>query len=161
MFEMIRISPEEAQRLFPKAVLWVTQMEQTCMEKGNPLPSQNRRDGERMGIREIAAVRVMILPEMPLPSDPELRQLCRQSNLIMPDTGGMTFGYGMVLKHGCFSRLLIAHELGHVLQYERFGGIEKFLAAYIPEVIFHPYYPNGPLEREADRLANGVCVNPS
>ena len=53
------------------------------------------------------------------------------------------------------------HELGHVLQYERFGGIESFLVAYIPEVIFPPYYPKGPLEQEAERLANTVCPNPA
>jgi hypothetical protein len=73
----------------------------------------------------------------------------------------MTFGHGLVLKAGHFNRHLIAHELGHVLQYERFGGIESFLVAYIPEVVFPPYYPKGPLEQEAERLANTVCPNPA
>ena len=67
---------------------------------------------------------------------------------------GITFGHGIVLKPGAYDRHLIAHELAHVMQYERFGGIEPFLVAYIPEVVFPPYYPNGPLEQEAERLAN-------
>jgi hypothetical protein len=28
--------------------------------------------------------------------------------------------------------------------------------AYVPEVVFPPYYPNGPMEREAKRLANAL-----
>jgi hypothetical protein len=71
----------------------------------------------------------------------------------------MTFGHAIVLKAESYDRHLIAHELGHVLQYERFGGIEPFLKAYIPELVDPPYYPNGPLEQEAERLANSVCPN--
>jgi predicted SprT family Zn-dependent metalloprotease len=44
---------------------------------------------------------------------------------------------------------LIAHELVHVRQYERVGGIEPFLKEYVKEVVFPPEYPNGPLEQEA------------
>jgi hypothetical protein len=36
----------------PKAVQWVTQMEQTSMEIGQPLLPQNWRDGETIGIRD-------------------------------------------------------------------------------------------------------------
>ena len=158
---MLMITSADVQRNIPKAVQWVTQMEQACMEIGQPLLPQNRQDGEAIGIRELAAVRVMVLNEIPLPSDLELRRLALQSSLITPTTAGMTFGHGLVLKAGHFNRHLIAHELGHVLQYERFGGIESFLVAYIPEVVFPPYYPKGPLEQEAERLANTVCPNPA
>jgi hypothetical protein len=130
------ITSADVERNMPKAVQWVTQMEQTCMEIGQPLLPQNWRDGETIGIRELAAVRVMVLNEIPLPSDPELRQLAAQSKLITPTTAGMTFGHGIVLKAGHYNRHLIAHELVHVMQYERFGGIEPFLVAYISEVPF-------------------------
>jgi Domain of unknown function (DUF4157) len=155
------ITSEDVERNMPKAVQWVTQIEQTCMEIGRPLLPQNWRDGETIGIRELAAVRVMVLNEIPLPSDPELRQLAAQSKLVTPTTAGMTFGHGIVLKAGHYNRHLIAHELVHVMQYERFGGIEPFLVAYISEVLFPPYYPNGPLEQEAERLANTVCPIPA
>ena len=49
----------------------------------------------------------------------------------------------------------------HVMQYERFGGIEAFLKEYVKEVAFDPGYPHGPLEREARRLAEGTVKNPS
>ncbi len=156
---MLMITTEDVQRIFPKAVRWVTQMEQTCMRSGNPLLPQNRLDGETIGIRELASVRVMVSNEMPLPSDAELRQFGAQSNLMTPATAGMTFGYGIIVRDGYYNRHLIAHELCHVLQYERFGGIEPFLMAYVTEIIFPPYYPNGPLEREAERLANKLWPN--
>jgi hypothetical protein len=154
------MTSEDLGRLLPQAAQWVAKLEQACMEIGQPLLPQNRRDGEMIGIRDLAAVRVMVLEEMPLPDDLELRKLAAEKNLITAKTEGMTFGHGLVLKNGFITRHLIAHELVHVLQYERFGGIEPFLAAYVPEVVSPPYYPNGPLELEAERIANIVCLNP-
>ena len=55
---------------------------------------------------------------------------------------------------------MIAHELVHVMQYERFGGIEAFLKDYVKEVAFPPGYPYGPLEREAESIAHSVSQNP-
>jgi hypothetical protein len=49
---------------------------------------------------------------------------------------------------GAVDRRLVVHELVHVMQYERFGGIETFLKEYVQEVVFDPGYPHGPLEEE-------------
>jgi hypothetical protein len=73
----------------------------------------------------------------------------------------MTFGPGILLKNGAVVRRLVVHELVHVMQYERFGGIEAFLKEYVKEVAFDPGYPHGPLEQEAERLVDGVIKNPS
>ena len=64
-----------------------------------------------------------------------------------------------IQRNDAYSRHLIAHELVHVLQYERFGGIEPYLKAYVPEIVSPPYYPNGPLEQEARRVADAVCAD--
>jgi hypothetical protein len=66
-----------------------------------------------------------------------------------------------VLKKGLYDRRLIAHELTHVMQYERFGGTEAFLKEYVKEVAFPPGYPHGPLESEAAQMADRICQNPS
>jgi hypothetical protein len=50
----VLITLEEVQRNLPKAVQWVTQMQHTCMEIGEPLLPQNRRDAETIGIQELA-----------------------------------------------------------------------------------------------------------
>ena len=97
-----------------------------------------------------------MLSAIPLPNAPGLRQLALQTGLISEATRGMTFGHGIVLKNGAVDRRLIAHELVHVMQYERFGSTEAFLGEYVKEIAFPPYYPNGPLELEAERLAESI-----
>jgi hypothetical protein len=64
---------------------------------------------------------------MPVPDDSGLRQYFEQIGIA---PRGMTFGHGIVIKDGYFARHLIAHELVHILQYERLGGIGPFLAAF-------------------------------
>ena len=151
------ITSEEVNRNFPKLVEWVTQNERICMETGEQLSSEGARDAQAMGVEKIDTVRILVQGEISLPSDPELLQLFLKSGL--GAVTGMTFGHGIFAKAGAYGRHLIAHELGHVLQYERFGGIEPFLVAYVPEVVSPPYYPNGPLELEAERIANTICLN--
>jgi len=150
------IMPEDLERLLPKAVQWVTQIEQACMEIGHQLSPQSKRDARTIGVQQIDLVRVMVLNETPLPTDRDLRKFILQTAIC--SNKGIAFGHGIVLKTGAYYRRLIAHKLAHVMQYERFGGIEPFLVAYIPES-FPPHYPNGPLEQEAEQLAKAVCCS--
>jgi uncharacterized protein DUF4157 len=150
------ITPETVAQYFPKAVQWANEMEKDILERGQRLSPQSRKDAEGIGIQRIDDVRIAIVDRIPLPNDPGLKQLVLETGLITDETAGMTFGHGIVLKNGSYDRRLIAHELSHVMQYERFGGIEAFLKEYVKEVAFPPWYPNGPLEREAERAAD--CV---
>ena len=150
------ITPHIVAQYFPKAVQWATEMEKAILERGQRLPPQSRKDAEAIGIQRADDVRVVVMERIPLPNDPGLKQLAIETGLITDRTVGMTFGHGIVLRNGSYDRRLIAHELGHVMQYEKFGTIETFLREYVKEVAFPPGYPNGPLEREADRLAEIV-----
>ena len=141
------ITSQDVQQNIPKAVQWVTQIEQTCMEIGHQLSPQSKRDARAIGVQQIDLVRVMVLDETPLPTDRDLRKFILQTAIC-----------SIVLETGAYYRRLIAHKLAHVMQYERFGGIEPFLVGYIPES-FPPHYPNGPLEREAEQLAKTVCCS--
>ena len=154
------ITPEIVEQYFPKAVQWVTEMEKAILERGQALLPQSRKDAEAIGIRRIDDVRIAVFRAIPLPNDPGLRQLAQETGLISDSTAGMTFGHGIALKNGAFDRRLIAHELSHVMQYERSGGIEAFLKDYVKEIAFPPGYPNGPLEREAELIAHSVLQNP-
>jgi hypothetical protein len=154
------IAPEIVARYFPIAVQWVTEMEKVVLDRGQRLTPENRRDAEAIGIQRIDDVRVVALDTIPLPNDPGLRHLAVETGMITDRTDGITFGHGIVLKKGHRDRRLMAHELVHVMQYEKFGGIEAFLKDYVKEVAFPPGYPNGPLEREANRLADRVRQNP-
>jgi hypothetical protein len=145
------ITPDELKRNFAKLVEWVTQRERVCMEIGEQLSPTGAQDALALGVAQVDAVRILVQGEISLPDDPELRQLFLKGGL--GALTGLTCGHGIFIKAGSYGRRLIAHELVHVLQYESFGGIEPFLVAYVPEVISPPYYPNGTLEREAERIA--------
>ena len=155
------ITPEIVEQFFPKAVQWVTEMEKAILQSGHRLSPEHRKVAEAIGVRQLDDVRILTFENIPLPSDPGLSQLATETGLITGRTVGMTFGHGILLKNGAVDRRLVAHELVHVMQYERFGGIEAFLKEYVREVAFDPGYPHGPLEQEPERLADGVIKNPS
>jgi len=68
-------------------------------------------------------------------------------------TAGITLHYGILIREDCWGdRRLVVHELAHVAQYERLGGIGPFLRAYLRECLLEGY-PNGALEREAIEVA--------
>jgi hypothetical protein len=121
------ISPEIVTQFFPIAVHWVSEMEEAVLESGQRLSPQSRKDAEAIGVRRPDDVRIIGLDAIPLPSDPGLRQLAVETGLLTDRTIGMTFGHGIVIRNGSHGRGLIAHELTHVMQYERFGGIDGFL----------------------------------
>ena len=152
------ITPEIIEENLPKVVRWVTEMEKTILQDGQPLSPQNRRDAEEIGVHRIDDVRVIVLDSIPRPGDATLRQLAEEAGLIIDGSDGMTFGHGIVIKSGSNDRKVIAHELVHVRQNETLGGIEPFLKEYVKEVVFPPGYPNGPLEQEAIMLAAYVTA---
>ncbi|HEY3332980.1 MAG TPA: hypothetical protein VGK19_23305 [Capsulimonadaceae bacterium] len=51
---------------------------------------------------------------------------------------------------------LVAHELAHVAQYERLGGVGPFLKEYISQCI-QIGYDNAPLEVEARAVSSRYC----
>jgi hypothetical protein len=151
------ISPEIVTQFFPIAVRWVSEMEKAILESGEQLSPQSKKDAEAIGVRRTGDVRIIGLDAIPPPNDPGLRQLAVQTGLLTDSTIGMTFGHGIVIKNGSHSRGLVAHELAHVMQYEKLGGIEAFLKEYIKEVAFPPGYPHGPLEQQAVQIADRIC----
>ena len=132
------ISPEIVRQFFPIAARWVSEMEKAILESGQQLSPQSKKDAEAIGVRRTDDVRIIGLDTLPLPSDPGLRQLAVQTGLLTDRTIGMTFGHGIVIKNGSHGRGLIAHELAHVMQYEKLGGIEAFLKDYIKGSRFSP-----------------------
>jgi hypothetical protein len=154
------ISSETVTQFFPIAARWVSEMEKAILESGQQLSPQGKKDAAAIGVRRTDDVRIIVVDAIPLPRDSGLLQLAVQSELITDRTIGMTFGHGIVIKNGSQDRRLIAHELAHVMQYERFGGIDAFLKDYIKEVAFPPGYPHGPLEQEAAQIADRICRSP-
>ena len=60
---MLMITSEDVQRNIPKAMRWVTQSEQACMEIGQQLSPQRKRDAQAIGVQQIGVVRIMLSNE--------------------------------------------------------------------------------------------------
>jgi hypothetical protein len=101
-------------------------------------------------------VRILSVPRIPLPSHPRVKHLANQVGLLNADTGGLTAGYGVIVRLDCARNLrLLAHEFVHVAQYERLGR-EGFLQEYIQQIAAHGYL-NAPFEQEAEAKAIKAC----
>ncbi|TAG06683.1 MAG: hypothetical protein EAZ42_13505, partial [Verrucomicrobia bacterium] len=86
---------------------------------------------------------------IPLPKNTFLRVAGRAAGILSKTSTGMALGYGILVREDFVSdRNLIAHELVHTAQYERFAGIKEFLAEYLSECINYGYL-EAPLEQEA------------
>lgn len=137
---------------------WACRRERTICCEGTPLTAYQRELARVAGVVHGDAVRVSLAEEIPVPLPLVLRRIATRVGLISPYLAGMTLGHGIVLRSDCRddTRLLL-HELTHVAQVERLGGIASFMRAYVRECVW-PGYPHGPLEREA-RAAESRVVS--
>lgn len=144
--------------MLPRAAAWAQEQEQFMLS--NPaslvLISQGQDIARRAGVTRPEAVRLLGVPEIPLPEGADLRQAAVAFGLLTPGTAGLTIGHGIFIRQDCLhDAKLIAHELMHVAQYERHGSIPAFLQQYLNEVNQYGY-PANPMEQEAVAFAESV-----
>jgi len=151
------ITLEQFEFLLPLACEWAAAQEQHILAAGAPLSHRAFADAERIGVSEPQRVRILYVPEIPIPEHPALRNVAKQTQLISPLTGGLTLRYGIFIRQDCAcSRAMIVHELGHTAQYERLGGFEPFLRQYLFECLSIGY-PEAPMEQEVISLTTLIC----
>jgi hypothetical protein len=139
--------------LFPLAVEWATGRERLILERGVGLTPDEVKAAQAIGLRNTDQVRLLPVTRIPRPEDPRLRAACDAINFLNTETRGLTLGYGIFIREDCGRDPdLVAHELVHTAQYERFGGIEPFLQRYLTECLTVGY-ENSPLEQEARKTA--------
>ena len=142
--------------IFPLAVEWAMAQERFIIENGVALNPEEVKDAIAVEVQNAGEVRLMAVGAIPRPDHPELRAACDALNFLTPATRGLTLGHGIFIRQDCWrDRDLIAHELVHTAQYERFGGIEPFLRQYLTECLTVGY-ENSPLEQEAVRAATAL-----
>jgi len=135
---------------------WIACLEKEAQESGRALTPIEFNLAQRVGVAHPEEVRVLSVPRIPLPSHPRVKQLARRTGLLNADTGGLTVGYGVIVRRDCANNLrLLAHEFVHVAQYERLGKV-GFLQEYIQRIAAHGY-PNAPFELEAEAKATRAC----
>jgi hypothetical protein len=143
------LTPQRLQELLPRVVAWVEEQEASIVRHGVPLSQGQVADAIAMGVQQPERVRLLKVDVIGPPDDPALQAAATDVGLFTGTTGGLTLRFGILIQAASWTdRRLIAHELVHVGQYERLGGIQAFLAAYVDEC-FRFRYPNGPLEQEA------------
>lgn len=143
--------------LLEKAIDWVSDLEAHVLEEGVELTPDQLIDARLAGVSQPARIRLLVSRRMPMPEDSLLAEANRQVRLVSPDAGGLTVGYGIILRAGYeHQRRLLVHELVHVGQYERLGGLDGFVRQYLVEITSQGY-DNAPLEREAETRAEAIA----
>jgi hypothetical protein len=158
--DMVRVMSflplDEFPARFPNVIAWVYNLETQARESGRSLTPFESNLAQNVGVAHPGEVRILLVPTIPLPAHPRVKQLARQVGLLNADAGGLTAVYGVIVCLDCANNLrLLAHEFVHVAQYERLGR-EGFLEEYIRQIAEHGYL-NAPLELEAEAKAIKAC----
>lgn len=146
------INPLEIISLIPKASIWVEEQEAFILANGIPLTEKQLSIASKIGIKNIDKIRLLQVELIPEPEDSILNEASKVIGFISGDTLGITYRYGIYIRHDFWEcESLIIHELTHILQYERLGGIAEFLNQYIKECIYYGY-DKSPIEIEAKTM---------
>ena len=146
----------ELPALFPHVVNWISYLEKQAQDLGRALVPIEFNLAQHVGVARAEEVRILSVPRIPLPSHPRVKQLAKEAGLLAAATGGLTAGYGVIVRLDCTRNLrLLAHEFVHVAQYERLGR-EGFLQEYIQQIATYGYL-NAPFELEAEAKASNAC----
>jgi hypothetical protein len=163
--QWVRLSPEEQQKLAtpgirvnaianeagPLVTALLVATEADVLATGRPLTADELAIAASLGVRAPERVRVAVRDSFPMPSDPRVAQASAELGLIFgsAEEAGRTQGYAILVKPGFAQSLrVLSHELVHVAQYERLGGIAPYAHQYLIELLALGY-PRAPLEQEA------------
>lgn len=161
--QWVRLTPEEQQKLAtpgirvnaiaheatPVLADLLMATEADVLACGRPLSPDERTLARSLGVAAPEKVRVAVREQFPLPEDQRLVQASREYGLVFgtAEEVGRTQGYAILLKPGAAASTL-SHELVHVAQTERFGGISAYAREYLVELLVVGYH-RAPLEQEA------------
>ena len=152
------ITPQQFTEMLPLAVAWAEQQENYILQNGILLTTSQVTDARLVAVVNPEKVRLLKVNQIPLPSEPSLRTAAQMIGLITMNTIGLTLKYGVFIRKDFWNdRKIVIHELVHVAQYERLGGIARFLQKYLQECISIGY-PQAPMEQEAITLSNRILV---
>jgi hypothetical protein len=151
------VDQETFKYLLPQATAWARKQEQLVLENGLPLGPQQISDARRAGVQDCSRVRVLVVDRIPLPDDQELAGAARLTNIITDASRGVAIGHGIMIRADCWGdRALLIHQLVHVAQCERSGGLEQWVNEYLGNRRNCANFTIGSLEQEARTLASEI-----
>lgn len=153
------IDQKDFERLAPLAGEWAKTQEAYILEHGVPLAKNQIADARRAGVKDTARVRVLVVDRIPLPADKELADAARQAQIITEASQAVAIGHGIIIRADSWqNRELLLHQLVHVAQCERSGGLERFVSEYLLDRRSSRDFSLGSLEDEARNLARKICA---
>lgn len=153
------IDQEKFARLAPLACQWAKTQEEFILRHGAPLAPGQVADAQRCGVHDSSRVRVLVVDRIPLPDDDELAEAARHAQILTDASRGVAIGHGIVIRaDGWQNRELLLHQLVHVAQCERSGGLESFVEEYLCDRRSCADFRVGSLEEEARALAREICA---
>jgi len=153
------VDQETFDRLLPRACEWAKAQEQFILDRGMPLDSRYTADAHRVGVRDNSRIRVLVVDRIPLPEDEELAAAARHTQIMTGSCRGVALGHGIIIRADAWGdRELILHQLVHVAQCERSGGLESFVQCYLSDRHQCEEFSVGLLEEEARRIARDICT---
>ena len=151
------ITLEQFEALLPLACEWAASQEERILATGEALSDTMLTAARLVGVAVPERIRLLYVPEIPVPDDPALRAAVEETQFLSPLTRGLTLRYGIFIRSdGRSDRSVVIHELGHTAQYERFGGFEPFLHRYLFQCLTIGY-PEAPMEQEVIALTARIC----
>jgi len=153
------IDQETFENLLPLAYQWAQAQEEFVLAHGVPLSPQHVADARLAGVRDCERIRVLIVDRIPLPESGELAEAARRARIITEDTRCVGFGHAIMIRAEAWGdRELLLHNLVHVAQCERSGGLEQWIRHYLLDRQTSASFTLGSLEEEARRMAREICA---
>jgi hypothetical protein len=155
---MAVVDQETFEELLPIAYQWAKTQEEFVLRHGHPLGPTHAWDAKLAGVKDCAAIRVLVVDRIPFPENPKLAEQARRIGIITEDTRCMGFGHALIVRGDAWNdRELILHNLVHIAQCERSGGLEQWVRRYLSDRTNCPNFTTGSLEEEARRIAREIC----
>ena len=147
--------------LLPLACQWAKAQEEFILARGASLTSRQMEDARRVGVQQWDHVKVLVVDRIPLPDNAELAEAAQRTHIITDASRGVAIGHGIIIRADCWGdRELLLHQLVHVAQCERSGGLEPFVRQYLGDRQNSANFTIGSLEDEARGLAREIVRSP-
>jgi hypothetical protein len=153
------IDQETFQQLMPLAHEWAKAQEEFVLARGASLSPRHAEDARRAGVQDCSRVRVLVVDRIPLPENKQLAEAARRTGIISHDTRCIGFGHAVIIRADSWGdRELLVHNLVHIAQCERSGGLEAWVQQYLGNRTSCANFTVGSLEEEARGLAREICA---
>jgi hypothetical protein len=152
------ITQETFNRLLPGAYQWAKAQEDFVLARGVPLTARQVNDARLAGVQNASRVRVLVVDRIPFPEHPELADAARFTQIITDASHGVAIGHAVIIRADRWGdRELLVHNLVHVAQCERSGGLESWVRQYLCDRRECTKFSLGSHEDEARGLAREIC----